>query len=113
MWASLHRPLVRGYCLDALDHRAVEAAETADPQRVLDAIASADVQRRPTIGMGEALTFSAAGVGGTALAVDGELVRLTAFPRGAAPEPHPAAVAPPLNEVAVRIAALRSTPVAA
>jgi hypothetical protein len=81
VFAALHGPLVRGYALDAL-----EADESGRPE--LEAasgfallVADCAVPRRtPSLGLGDEIRIAANGVSGSALAVDGELVQLTAFP---------------------------------
>lgn len=80
-FAALHGPLVQGYALDALE--AVEseapAIETARGFALL--VGDCAVARRTeSIGLGDEVRFASNGVAGSALAVDGELVQLTAFP---------------------------------
>lgn len=86
VFAELHGPLVQGYALDALE------AEKSDPPTVEAArgfaLLVADcavVQRTPSVGLGGEIRIASNGVTGSALAVDGELIQLTAFP-GTEPE---------------------------
>lgn len=81
VFAALHGPLVQGYALDA-----VEAPESKPP--TIDAargfallVADCAVARRnASLGLGDEIRIASNGVSGSALAVDGELVQLTAFP---------------------------------
>lgn len=81
VFAALHGPLVEGYALDAL-----EAPESKPP--TIEAargfallVADCAVARRTaSLGLGDELRIASNGVVGSALAVDGELVQLTAFP---------------------------------
>lgn len=79
-FASLHRPLLQGYALDALD-----APEPAVPPSLEDArdfvglLLRAPMRRAPAIGMGETLSFEFGGLSGTGLAFGDETVTLTAF----------------------------------
>ena len=80
VFASLFGPLVRGYCLDAIEHigTVVPGART-DAEAFVAAIGDAPVRSRRGVGLGETLAFAGHGVGGSALVVDGEPVQLTAF----------------------------------
>jgi hypothetical protein len=81
VFAALHAPLVAGYALDALEHESpTAAAPSRDAAEAFLAQALAQPARRArAVGLGEALHFAGAGVGGTGLAVDGELVQLCAY----------------------------------
>lgn len=88
VFASLHGPLVRGYCLDALEHPDGAPAPEALAEAFLELVRTSPARRRPTVGVGDAVAFTRPGVGGSALAVGETLVQLTAFaedhdPRGA------------------------------
>jgi hypothetical protein len=82
-FASLHGPLAQGYALDALD-RGRDGAEAPEPQTASGfALLTTDcpvLRRRPGVGLGENVWFTANGVAGSALVHEGELVQLTAFP---------------------------------
>jgi hypothetical protein len=83
VFSALHGPLVQGYALDALETSDGEpvAIETARGFALL--VGDCAIARRTeSIGLGDELRFGSNGVGGSALAVDGELVQLTAFPGG-------------------------------
>jgi hypothetical protein len=78
-FASLFRPLVRGYCIDALEHGVDRASDVPDAEAFVAAAREAITRRSPGVGLGDTLAFSGRGVGGSGLAVDGELVQLSAF----------------------------------
>lgn len=84
-FATLHGPLVQGYALDALEFRGTDGAGAPEPETVRGfTLLAADCQpdqRGPGVGLGEGLSFADHGVCGTALAHEGELIQLTAFPR--------------------------------
>jgi hypothetical protein len=92
VFVILHRPLVQGYALDAIEHE-VDAApgtpesETARGFALLVTNCSPD-QRSPGAGLGEELRFAANGVTGSALAHEGELIHLTAFPADPGQDGH-------------------------
>jgi hypothetical protein len=83
-WASLHAKLVRGYALDAIE----EPRPAPFPSEALAALSLAlDRAQRiaaPAAGVGEARRLDGPRVVGTELAVGGEVIALTAFPRGRA-----------------------------
>jgi hypothetical protein len=78
VFAALWQALLRGYCLDALSHEV--AADLPDAGGWWEAIRRARPRQAPAPGLGRTLTFATRVTGGTGLAVDGELVQLTAFP---------------------------------
>jgi hypothetical protein len=78
VFAALWQPLVRGYCLDALGHEATTGLPDADGWWA--AVRRVRPRHAPAPGLGQTLTFTTRLIGGTGLAVDGELVQLTAFP---------------------------------
>ena len=83
-FAVLHGPLVQGYALDALEFNEEEAADTPEPETargftLLVTDCEPD-QRSRAVGLGEGLSFADQGVYGTAVAYEGELIQLTAFP---------------------------------
>src|SRR4051794_332361 len=83
-WASLHAKLVRGYALDAIE----QPRRAAFPSRALALLSLAlDRAHRfaaPAGSVGEIRRIEDERVVGTELAVAGEVVALTAFPRGRA-----------------------------
>src|SRR4051794_30511995 len=83
-WASLHAKLVRGYALDAIE----QPRRAPFPSRALALLSLAlDRAHRfaaPAGSVGEIRRFEDERVVGTELAVAGEVVALTAFPRGRA-----------------------------
>lgn len=79
-FASLFGPLVRGYCLDAIEHEGtVLPGARPDAEAFVAAIGEAPGRARRGVGLGQTVAFAGSGVGGSALVVDGELVQLTAF----------------------------------
>ena len=76
----MHRPLVQGYALDAIEAGEADPppGEAASGFALL--VDSPATHSEPSVGFGEEILFAANGVAGTALAVDDELVQLTAFP---------------------------------
>ena len=80
-FAELHDPLVAGYALDAIEPDAVDtpAPSLDDARDFLALLLDAPTRAAAGVGLGEALRFDFGGLGGTALAADGELVTLTAF----------------------------------
>jgi hypothetical protein len=80
VWAALWRPLLRGYCLDALacgtDGPAVSAATADEFLATADAIAPV---RHPAIGMGEVITLESDRAAGTGLMLGHELIQLSVF----------------------------------
>jgi hypothetical protein len=92
VFAALHGPLVQGYALDALEAHETDppAIEAASGFALL--VSDCGVARRtPGLGLGDEIRIAANGVAGSALAVDGELVQLTAFPSDDAGDARPAA----------------------
>lgn len=92
VFALLHRPLVQGYALDALDSDVVDRvpAPGIESARAF-ALLVGDCHpqnRRRGVGLGEDLRFDANGVEGSALVHEGELVQLTAFPAEGGPAPR-------------------------
>lgn len=82
VFASLFRPLLRGYCLDAIERPLDGSTEPARPELAnafVGATRACVPQRRRAVGMGDALAFSGRGVGGSGLALADELVQLTVF----------------------------------
>ena len=80
-FAELHDPLVAGYALDAIEPDALDtpAPSLDDARDFLALLLDAPTRTAAAVGLGEALRFDFGGLGGTALATDGELVTLTAF----------------------------------
>ena len=79
-FAALHGPLVRGYALDAVAATAGSAPTVEQAEQWLELLTHTQASERPTPGVGSALHFVNALVEGTALAHDGELLQLCAFP---------------------------------
>jgi hypothetical protein len=85
-FASLHRPLVQGYALDALEAPVMLAPvipSLDDAQDFLALLLAGQTDRGPSVGLGDTLRFAFGGLAGTGLAVGDELVTLTAFTQDA------------------------------
>ena len=80
MFADLFGPLVQGYALDALEAEDSAAPSLDDAQGFVDLVLGTDAVGARSIGLGLDLRFAADGVAGCGLAMDGELLQLTAFP---------------------------------
>jgi hypothetical protein len=78
-WARLHARIVRGYALDAREHRGGKAASTAVLDRFLAEVATAPRSRRASAGLGEDVRLRSDRVVGSALELDGEGIQLSAF----------------------------------
>ena len=87
VFAALWPPLVRGYCLDALEHETVGGP--LDPAAWLETLLAAGPQWVDGPGLGSTITFASPTVGGAGLALEGQLVQLSAFAQdGDAPHAH-------------------------
>jgi hypothetical protein len=100
VFAVLHGPLVEGYALDALEAEESETPRIDAARGFALLVADCGVARRaPSLGLGEEIRIASNGVAGSALAVDRELVQLTAFPgdheTDESPAPRRARVARP------------------
>ena len=78
--------LVQGYALDALEVTGADASGRTRAPRPRDGFTLLVTDCTPDhrargVGLGESLSFADQGVCGTALAHDGELIQLTAFPQ--------------------------------
>jgi hypothetical protein len=79
VWAALHARLVQGYALDALETSPAEPPPGAEVEAFLDAVLGAPLRERDAVGAGIQLDVEAASASGTGLALDGELLQLSAF----------------------------------
>jgi len=78
-FAALHRPLVQGYALDALEASDADPPSTDDAREFIELLFAAPCTSGPAVGLGECLQFAFGGLGGTGLVHEGEVVTLTAF----------------------------------
>jgi len=78
-FASLHRPLVQGYALDALEAPDVSPPCIDDARDFVELLLAAPYTSGRAVGVGEGLRFAFGGLSGTGLVCDDELVTLTAF----------------------------------
>jgi hypothetical protein len=91
VFAALHRPLVQGYALDAVDTFDRLEPGNLEPPSIEDArgfvslVTGTEPSERAAIGLGRELRFAADGVAGSGLVAEDELVQLTAFPDDAGP----------------------------
>jgi hypothetical protein len=82
-FATLHRPLVQGYALDALEADVAAQAPSLDAARAFVArLGRARTTEHDGIGAGRDLRVAARGVTGAGLVAGRELVQLTAFASG-------------------------------
>jgi hypothetical protein len=93
--AALWTPLLRGYCLDALEHDGEAPVVREAAEAFMKAVAAARPQGMPGAGLGTTLAFQAGRLGGTGLAHEGELVQLSAFTAGSDPGPRRSRIARP------------------
>lgn len=78
-FAALYPILLRGYLLDAIEHLG-GAATTADAlEGFLAAVTAADVRPGPAVGLGRDLRLAGPGVVGSGLALDDEVLQLSAY----------------------------------
>jgi hypothetical protein len=82
VWAALHRPLVQGYALDALDASRFELPEVPDSafaQTFLDAAIAAPLTERAGVGLGVQIDVAERRMAGSGLVLDRELLQLSVF----------------------------------
>jgi len=80
-WRKSMRKLVQSYGLDALDSTRGPAPDARpQPKKFLKAVQAAPLERFKAIGLGEDVRINGKEVAGGALAVDGKLIHLVAFP---------------------------------
>jgi hypothetical protein len=84
VFAALHKPLVQGYTLDALEFVGTESVpmppSIEDAHGFVAAATGTGATTHKAVGLGRDLRFAAAGIGGSALVHQDELIQLTAFP---------------------------------
>jgi hypothetical protein len=85
VFAALFPPLLRGYALDAHGQPAGAPPAREQAEGFVATALAARVRERPSAALGRALHFESADAGGTALAVDDELIQLSVY--SAAPSP--------------------------
>jgi hypothetical protein len=78
-FAQLWPKLRRGYLLDALQHVDGPATPSLQLDGFVEVVTGARETRRPSAGLGDDLRLTAAGVVGSGLELDGELLQLSAF----------------------------------
>ncbi len=76
-FARLYPRLLRGYMLDALER--LDRPRGDGISAFVEEVASAERTRRPSAGLGEDVRLEGAGVVGSGLELDGELLQLSAF----------------------------------
>ena len=79
VWAALHAPLVRGYALDALEHSPAAPPPAATIDSFIAEVLDAPLRERDAVGAGIQLDVETASAAGTGLALEGELLQLSAF----------------------------------
>ena len=80
-FVSLYPKLRLGYLLDAIERLDGKPADTATLERFVEAVGSGATVRQPSAGRGEDIRLRGVGVVGSGLALDDELVQLSAFTR--------------------------------
>ncbi len=85
VFAALHRPLVQGYALDALEAGDTKVPSIEDARGFLLLVSGVNVSERDGIGLGRELRFAADGVAGSGLVTGDELIQLTAYPESEDP----------------------------
>jgi hypothetical protein len=80
VFVALHRPLVQGYALDALEADETEGLAIDEARGFVSLVSGVSVSERDGIGLGRELRFAADGVAGSGLVTGNELIQLTAFP---------------------------------
>ncbi len=83
VFAALHRPLVQGYALDALEAADAPAPSVDEARGFVSLVTGVEAGERDGIGLGRELRFAADGVAGSGLVNADELIQLTAFPEDA------------------------------
>ena len=81
-WSALHGPIVQGYALDALEAMtdlAPTSPAAEDAQEFVELLLHVPLTPERTVGLGESVRFVFGGLAGSGVAVDGEIVALTAF----------------------------------
>ena len=79
VWAALHRPLVQGYALDALEPKPASAPEATIAAAFLGAAIGTPATERPGVGLGVQLDVANPMLAGSGLALEGELLQLSVF----------------------------------
>jgi hypothetical protein len=85
LFARAFPKLARGSALQALAGFGKDGTASLDDETFLNAALSSPGDRFPAVGLGEDLRIDTEEIGGCALALDGSLVHLFAFPRNAKP----------------------------
>ena len=85
LFARAFPKLARGSALQALAGFDKDGSASLDDETFLNAALSSQSDRFPAVGLGEDLRIDTEEIGGCALALDGSLVHLFAFPRNVKP----------------------------
>lgn len=78
-FARLYPKLRAGYLLDAVERLDGEPAAQERLESFMAAVGAAETARRPSAGLGEDVRLSGAGLVGSGLELDGEVLQLSAF----------------------------------
>jgi hypothetical protein len=78
-FVSLYPRLRLGYLLDAIERLDGKPADAGTLERFVEAVSSSATARQPSAGLGEDIRLRGVGVVGSGLALDQELVQLSAF----------------------------------
>jgi hypothetical protein len=78
-FSRLYPKLLDGYLLDAIDSADMKCGPRADLGEFLASLGKAASTRQPSVGLGEDVRLEAEGIIGSGLALEGELVQLSAY----------------------------------
>jgi hypothetical protein len=79
VWAALHRPLVQGYALDALEAKPAPAPDATTAAAFLAAAIGTPVTERAAVGVGQHVDVGNPLLAGSGLALERELLQLSVF----------------------------------
>lgn len=78
-FARLHPEILRGYMMDAIEALGGPETPAAALDAFLGAVLGAELRRGPAVGLGEDLRLAGTGVVGSGLALDDEVIQLSAY----------------------------------
>lgn len=78
-FAALYPSLLRGYLMDGIEHLGGPATPAGALEAFLAAVTGAELRPGPAVGLGRDLRLSGGGLVGSGLALDGEVLQLSAY----------------------------------
>lgn len=78
-FAALYPSLLRGYLMDGIEHLGGPSTPTGAFEAFLSAVGDADPRSGPAVGLGGDLRLAGRGIVGSGLALDGEVLQLSAY----------------------------------